>query len=341
MPYIPQRVTFGPLGVKLFNALGPARQGKVRDTYSIPGYPETLLVVATDRISIFDFVLGAFVRDKGAILTAMTIFWLSQILTDWQHHMLAYGSGIDSYLPQKLRSNPELQSRALVVRKLEMIPVECIVREYLTGSGWSSYQETGAVCGHTLATGLHDGSKLSSPIFTPTTKSEVGHDESLQASDVVKKYGQELATISKHVFRLASSYALERGIIIADTKFELGRRANDPANLHYVLADEVLTPDSSRFWRVQDWAEAAALQKSPQGHDKEPVRAWGKSLDLPDSRKGIHKLNPAIMADQQLVGQIQVPGEVTEATTDRYHSIFQMLSDMTLKEFQHFQMHIV
>jgi len=143
MPYIPPQVATNELSKALTATLGPSRQGKVRDTYTLPGHSDKLLVVATDRISIFDFVLGALVPDKGAVLTAMTVFWLNALFADIKHHLVAFGKGIDGYLPENLRNNADLQGRALVVKKLEMLPIECVVRGYLTGSGWTAYQKTG------------------------------------------------------------------------------------------------------------------------------------------------------------------------------------------------------
>jgi len=345
MPYIPETVVTD-LTRKLTRYLGSPRQGKVRDTFTLPGHDGILLHVASDRISIFDFVLGSLIRDKGTILTALTIMWLTRakILGNTPHHLVAFGREIDQYLPVDLRGLPELQKRALVIQKLEMLPVECVVRGYLTGSGWSAYQkDNGRVCGHQLPEGLHDGARLRRPIFTPTTKAEEGHDEHMTHQEVLARYGRQAELKSLSIFSAAAKFAEQRGILLADTKFEFGQ-----CNGTYVLADEVLTPDSSRFWLVKDWEKAVLQHKSPAGYDKQAVREWGKTVATPFcddgqamvSIVGIGNLSPANPEHQRFVGSVPVPVEVSEPTTRRYRQAVNMLAGMSLEVFQDSVMHV-
>ncbi|TSC63905.1 MAG: phosphoribosylaminoimidazole-succinocarboxamide synthase, partial [Parcubacteria group bacterium Gr01-1014_106] len=229
---IPSVVAATPFHDRVTHAgLIRVHQGKVRDTYALPD-ENLLLVVATDRVSIFDFVLPTLVPRKGELLTALTVFWLDEVLNDARHHLLAFGSRIDVHLPVSLREDAELQRRALIVKKLTMIPVECIVRGYLTGSGWKSYQQNQQVCGISLTAGLHDGSRiLPAPIFTPTTKAETGHDEHLHTEAVIRQYGSSLRHRSLAIYAQIAAVAEEKKLILADTKFEFGTGE--------VLADEV------------------------------------------------------------------------------------------------------
>ncbi len=346
MPYIPETVATTELSEKLVHYLGSPRRGKVRDTYQLPGYDGILLPVASDRVSIFDFVLGSLIPDKGAVLTALTIMWLTvaRILKDTPHHLLAFGRGIDEYLPPDLRGNTELQKRALVVQKLDMLPVECVVRGYLTGSGWSAYQKhDGVVCGHQLSPGLHDGAKLPRPLFTPTTKAEEGHDEHLPFQEVLARYGRQAELKSLSIFTAAARFAEHRGILLADTKFEFGQSGGT-----YVLGDEVLTPDSSRFWLAKDWEKAVLQRKSPAGYDKQPVREWGKGVNTPFPHPehasvlitGINNLSPADPEHQRFVGSVPVPVEVANPTTRRYREALKMLASMPLGTFLDSVMHV-
>lgn len=310
------------------NGLQRISQGKVRDTYGLPDHSEYLLVVATDRISIFDFVLLALVKRKGEVLTAKTIFWLTEVLKGFQHHLIAYGEAIDPYLPAALRGNAELQSRALIVKKLEIIPVECVVRRHLTGSGWTSYQKDGTVCGIKLPEGLQDGSELPESIFTPTTKAESGHDLPLSEDEVIKRYGLWIKEKSLEIFEKAYDFAKKRGIIIADTKFEFG--------VGEILADEVLTPDSSRLWNPNALKKAIIMGKPPSGWDKQPVRDWGKTVQTPFEppyNLGINNLKPEIPEHVVFVHELTVPPEVLESTTNRYKGIFHKLTDFSLDGF--------
>jgi phosphoribosylaminoimidazole-succinocarboxamide synthase len=305
--------------------------GKVRDSFTLPGHPDKMLVVATDRISIFDFVLNATVAQKGEVLTAMTVFWLTKVLQRFSHHLVASYSDIDEYLPEALRGNRSLQRRALVVKNLDMLQTELIVRGYLTGSGWRTYQAEKKICGIPLPDGYHDGSRLAQPIFTPTTKATEGHDEDIPADSI----SSDFRILALSMYSAAAAYALVRGIIIADTKFEVG--------LNKTVADEVLTPDSSRFWLQEDWIAAAEQRHSPSGFDKEPVRDWGRVVNttIDDDGKriiGINKLDPTDPTHLRFVDKLEVPLGVLESTTARYLKIFEMLTGMTLEQFQQAKM---
>lgn len=328
MATIPQTVAETELSAQLARAgLARCHQGKVRDTYPLGESTNQLLVVASDRVSIFDFVLPAVVPRKGEILTALTVFWLTEVLPHMANHLRAWGKNINPYIPATSVGNHyHLQARSLVVAKLKMVPVECIVRGYLTGSGWESYQNDLHVCGILLPPGLFDGAKLPQPIFTPTTKAEIGHDEHLPTDQVIKKWGQWLEDVSLAAYSRLAQYAADHGIILADTKFELGEDG--------VLADEVGTPDSSRFWKMEDWRKAADQRKSPTPYDKQLVRDWGKTVDTPFGVTGINKLKPEEPDHVAFVQQLNVPSDVLVETSTRYHEIFARLTGMSLQEFQ-------
>lgn len=339
---IPLSVMDSALSQELILAgLMRTHQGKVRDTFEIPDHDDLLLQIATDRISIFDFVLPAIVQDKGKILTALTVFWLKGPLSIFMNHLVASGSEIDQYLPVKFRGNSDLQSRALVVKKLDIIPVECVVRGYLTGSGWSSYEKDGTVCGIQLPSGLKNGSQLPEPIFTPTTKAESGHDKHMDAESVVHDYGKWIKSIPLAIYLAASKHARAHGIIIADFKLEFGTDG--------MLADEVVTPDSSRFWHKTDWGTALAEGYTPKSQDKEFVRDWGKGVKTPFVYQrgsftdveiispyvtGIQNLDPENSDHLKFVGDLTVPKEVLVETAVRYREIFQQLAKLTLRDFQ-------
>lgn len=311
---------FGPDG--LLKGVTLLRRGKVRDTYLFEEDPTVMLVVASDRISVFDFVLSAFVLGKGEILTAMNIFWRRLFASGYDHDLLAFGSGIDQYIPDRcahLRNQPELQCRSVIVRRVEMLPIECIVRGYLTGSGLTAYNETGKVCGHILPSGLRDGSELPIPIFTPTTKAEVGHDEHMDAEAVLNQYGPEVELTSLRVYDQARAYAVERGVIVADTKFELGKKGE--------LADEILTPDSSRFWDIDQWGVAMAQGQTPPAWDKQFVREHAKKL-------GINKRDPKKQADYDWVRTQVIDPSCLAQTSEIYHAIFRRLVKTDLLTFQ-------
>ncbi|MFM7738910.1 MAG: phosphoribosylaminoimidazolesuccinocarboxamide synthase, partial [Planctomycetota bacterium] len=222
-----------------------ARQGKVRDIYDLG---DSFLMVASDRISAFDWILPTTIPDKGRVLTQISLFWF-EFLGMPNHLITASLDGID--LPVGL-TREELEGRTMVVKKCEVIPIECVVRGYLVGSGWKDYQRTGAVCGHLLPQGLRNCERFPEPIFTPATKAETGHDENINFETASNKVGEdvarELRDKSLGIYRLASGHAASRGIILADTKFEFGWHEG-----RIILIDEVLTPDSSRFWPAEEY----------------------------------------------------------------------------------------
>jgi len=230
--------------------------GKVRELYEVDD--DRLLLVASDRISTFDVVLPTEIPDKGRVLTGLSAFWFARTRELVPNHLLA------------LRDD----GRSTECRRLEMLPLECVVRGYLTGSGWKDYRATGSVCGHLLPHGLEDSEKLPEPIFTPSTKAHEGHDENIDREQAAELLGRErfdeVERISLELYRFASDYAAERGILIADTKFELGL---DPEG-NIVLGDEAFTPDSSRFWPADEY-EAGRAQPS---FDKQFVRDYCESL---------------------------------------------------------------
>lgn len=272
--------------------------GKVREIYEID--PETLLLVVSDRISAFDHILETPIPDKGRVLTAMSVFFFDEI--DFPNHMA--GPADDERIPE------ECLGRALVCKKLDMLPFECVARGYLTGSGLVEYKENGTVCGIELPEGLVEGSKLPEPIFTPATKAELGeHDENVSFDAVVESLGQkraeELRDATLRIYTQAAELAAERGIILADTKFEFG--LDSDGNL--VLADEVLTPDSSRYWPADSYQEGSV---NPS-FDKQYVRNW-LTCSKSGWKKGEGTPPPAL------------PGSVVEATRERYVEAYERLS---------------
>ena len=240
-------------------ALNHLSSGKVRDIYAVG--EDRLLLVASDRISTYDVVHPTPIPDKGKLLTGLTAFWLERTGEVCPNHLISF-----TEVPEEFRG------RAMLVERLEMVPVECVVRGYITGSGWKDYQATGAVCGIELPDGLRESDQLPEPIFTPATKAEVGdHDENVdfdRAAEIVgdRELLKELRRLSVRIYELGAAHARERGIILADTKFEFGRRPNGTI----VLGDEVMTPDSSRFWPA-DGYEPGRGQPS---FDKQYVRDW-------------------------------------------------------------------
>ncbi len=244
----------------------PKRQGKVRDCYDLG---EHLLIISTDRISAFDYILPNGIPDKGRVLTQLSRFWFSSLGV--KHHLVA------TELPaeiQKLDPSGLLKDRSMLVKKAQVIPFECVVRGYLEGSGWRDYQAAGAICDVRLPVGLQQCQQLPSPIFTPTTKAEAGHDESISFTGLSKAIGTQLASDlrdrSIEVYERGAQIAAEKGIIIADTKFEWGW-----CDGQLTLVDEVLTPDSSRFWPADDYA----IGRSQRSFDKQFVREYLMSTD--------------------------------------------------------------
>jgi len=319
MPKIPQEIISPELeGLKLVH------RGKVRDTYEIPD-TYLMLVVATDRISIFDHVLHTLVPQKGQILTAMNIFWRQFFTGVFADDLMAFGPEIDRYLPKRLQENPELQARATVVRRLEMYPLEAIVRGFLTGSELESYTQSHRICGHRLPTQLQDGDDLPYLLFTPTTKAEIGHDEHITADSVSQTWGVQIERTVIQLFSMMQMYAASRGMVLADTKFELGRDKDQAI----VFGDEIGTPDSSRYWDLETWRESRMHEKrrSPASFDKQLVREWGRAI-------GIKERNPMSDADVAWVQAQRVPAEVIADATNAYLYAFFRLTGMKLARFQ-------
>ena len=263
--------------------------GKVRELYELDD--DRLLLVASDRISTFDVVLPTEIPDKGRVLTGLSAFWFARTREIVPNHLLA------------LRAD----GRSTACRRLEMLPLECVVRGYLTGSGWKDYEATGAVCGHQLAEGLRDSDKLPEPIFTPATKAQEGHDENIDRERAAELVGQErfdeVERVSLELYGFASAYAAERGILLADTKFEFGR--DEPGRL--VLGDEAFTPDSSRFWPADEY-EPGRPQPS---FDKQFVRDYCETL-------GWDKTPPGP----------ELPDDVVAGTRARYVEAFERLTEL-------------
>lgn len=292
-------------------------RGKIRDNYTLAH--GKLLPVATDAISIFDFVLNALIPEKGIVLNALTHFWFQQFRgLGINTHFVAAGQNIDEFLPEGLKGNPELQSRAIVVDEFDMHPVEFIARGYLTGSGLRSYLKSKSVCGHPLPKGLQDGDQLPYILDTPTTKAEGGHDENLNADEIRQKYPEETYWMIK-LFQFVSHFARQRGIILADTKLEFGKQG---------LGDEIFTPDSSRFWNLTDWEKSRLKDpcKAPPPFDKELVRAWGLAQE-------INKLDPSNPDDVAKVHGLIVPEDLIRATTQTYRYIFWRLTEENLDNY--------
>lgn len=285
---------YANLGLPLIHA------GKVRELFDLPREPAHLLMVATDNISAFDYVLDSTIPDKGVVLTQLSLWWFKQLGDIVDNHV------VSTDVPD------EVAGRAIVAEKLDMVPVECVARGYLTGSGWVEYQETGAVTGIALPAGLHDGSRLPEPIFTPATKAPMGeHDENVSFDQMSRTVGYEtgaaIRDLTLRLYAKAEQIARERGIVLADTKFEFGRRPDGVL----VLGDEVLTPDSSRFWDA-DAYEAGRLES----FDKQYLRDWLTHDSGWDRSSG--ERPPAL------------PDAIVTATRERYLEAFERLTGAPL-----------
>ena len=280
----------------------PVRQGKVRDVYDIG---EFYLMVASDRISAFDYILPTLIPDKGRVLTQISKFWFDYF--DVPNHLVSTDLG-DIELPEGL-SAEELEGRTMVVKKCEVVPIECVVRGYLVGSGWKDYQNSGAVCGIDLPAGLQNCAKFPEAIFTPATKAEEGHDENVSFERVVQEVGSETAEALKakslHVYTQGRDYAASKGIILADTKFEWGFHKGE-----LILIDEVMTPDSSRFWPADQYEPG----RNQLSFDKQFVREWLESTTW-DKNSSPPELPPEIIAK----------------TREKYIDAFERLSEQTFK----------
>lgn len=249
-------------------------RGKVRDMYAIPGHEDKLLMIATDRISAYDVVMNEPVPGKGQVLTQISLFWFKLLADIAPNHLLT--AEVNQYPAICHQYRDQLEGRSMLVRRTKVMPIECIVRGYLSGSFWSAYTKNTTVCGFALPAGLRESDKLPQPLFTPSTKAEQGlHDENISIAQMEASIGKETATkmaeISVNLYEKAAEYALSKGIIIADTKFELGMTADD----ELLLIDEVLTPDSSRFWPQDQYAPG----KGQPSFDKQFLRDYLSSLD--------------------------------------------------------------
>ncbi|HEY8118790.1 MAG TPA: phosphoribosylaminoimidazolesuccinocarboxamide synthase [Methylophilaceae bacterium] len=294
-----------PLLKSSIKSLKLINQGKVRDIYDLG--PESMLLIATDRLSAFDVVLPTPIANKGAVLTQIANFWFAKLGHIIPNHL----TGID---PQTVVSDPaekaQLVQRAIVVKKLKPLPIEAIVRGYLVGSGWKEYKTSGTVCGIRLPAGLQEASQLPEPIFTPSSKADMGdHDENITLEKTAQLLGKELAEkvskVSIQLYKEAAAYALTRGIIIADTKFEFGL---DAAGELYLI-DEVLTPDSSRFWPADQYV----VGQNPPSFDKQYVRDWLEA-------SGWNKKAPGP----------ELPADVAARTSKKYHEAYKKLTGKDL-----------
>ncbi|MEJ2182035.1 MAG: phosphoribosylaminoimidazolesuccinocarboxamide synthase [Nitrospirota bacterium] len=280
-------------------ALGKPRRGKVRDIYDLG---EHLLLVVTDRISAFDVVLPGGIPGKGKVLTEISLFWFRRMKDLMENHVVS--ASVADFPPELHAYGEVLEGRSLLVRKAEVIPVECIVRGYLSGSGWKSYQKDGTVCGIALPGGLRESSRLPEPLFTPSTKAAAGHDINISFREMQNTVGTETARLlrerSLSIYARASELAEKKGIIIADTKMEFGLREG-----RVILIDELLTPDSSRFWSRRQYEEG----KSQDSYDKQIVRDYLLTLDWDQSPPGP-----------------ELPPHIVQKTAERYREILEILT---------------
>jgi phosphoribosylaminoimidazole-succinocarboxamide synthase len=291
--------------------LPPIHSGKVRDIYEVDS--DLLLMVTSDRISAFDVVMAEPIPDKGRVLTAMSTFWFGLLSDVVPGHLVATSPDeVDSHL-NSLSAGlpPDRVGRTMLCRKAEMLPIECIVRGYITGSAWKEYTASGTMHGTTLPVGLLEASQLPEPVFTPSTKADEGHDINISFEQAVDLIGRDLAERSREValecYLRGARWAAERGIIIADTKFEMGLVDGE-----LVLADEVLTPDSSRFWPADTWAPGA----TPPSFDKQPVRDYLDGLDW----------------DKQAPPP-PLPDEVVAATSSRYIEAYERITGLSFGDW--------
>jgi phosphoribosylaminoimidazole-succinocarboxamide synthase len=295
-------------------SLPDRRTGKVRDIYSVTlasGEPG-VLIVATDRISAFDVVMANGLPGKGIVLTQISRFWFEHFSDTVKHHLISTDIGDVPGLTDEQRR--ALAGRIMLCRKVDVVPVECIARGYITGSGWKDYQKTGSVCGIALPKGLRNGDRLPEPIFTPSTKAESGHDENISFEQGAALVGADLmrwlGNTTLDLYKRASAYAMERGIILADTKFEFGRIAGESTPL---LVDEIFTPDSSRFWPADQWRPGG----EQPSFDKQYVRDYLETL-VKDGRWDKTPPGPTL------------PDDVVENSLARYLEAYRKLTGSTL-----------
>jgi phosphoribosylaminoimidazole-succinocarboxamide synthase len=279
-------------GIKLW------KRGKVRDVYEVG---DKLLLIATDRLSAFDVVLPSGIPGKGVLLTQMSLFWFELLKDVVPHHVVS--ADVSDYPGELEKFRDQLEGRSMLVQRTDVLPIECVVRGYIVGSGWKDYKKTGAICGIALPAGLRESDRLEPPIFTPATKAETGHDENISFETMIETVGQDRAAearrVSLEIYERARAHAEARGIIVADTKFEFGIRDG-----RLIWIDEALTPDSSRFWP----RDAYAPGRSQPSFDKQFVRDYLETLDW----------------DKQPPGP-QLPPEVVARTVEKYVEAFERL----------------
>ncbi|MBM9603088.1 phosphoribosylaminoimidazolesuccinocarboxamide synthase [Desulfopila inferna] len=278
-------------------------RGKVRDMYAIDGHDDKLLMVATDRISAYDVVMDDAIPGKGEILTRISIFWFDLLKDVVENHLIC--ADVDEYPEVCRQYREQLENRSMLVKKTKPLPVECIVRGYLSGSFWNAYQKNHVVCGFDLGDGLQESDKLPEPLFTPSTKAAIGdHDVNISYQEMEEIIGSDISRKIKHasieLYTRAADYARSKGIIIADTKFELGEY-----NGEIILIDEVLTPDSSRFWPLEGYMPG----KGQPSYDKQFLRDYLSSLQW-------NKTPPPP----------KLPGEIVEKTQQRYQEALQLIT---------------
>jgi phosphoribosylaminoimidazole-succinocarboxamide synthase len=288
--------------------LTPYRQGKVRDLYDVG---ELLLIVATDRISAFDYVLASGIPDKGAVLNQLSAFWFGLMTDIVPHHVVS--TDPEAYPEAARRHADVLRGRSMLVRRTQPLPIECVVRGYLSGSGWKEYCRTGSVCGIELPAGLRESDRLPGPIFTPSTKADSGHDLNITLDEAAELVGADLANdlrdLSLRVYARGAAHAERMGIIVADTKFEFGLTGEAGRSPRILLIDEVLTPDSSRFWPADTYRPGGAQPS----YDKQYVRDYLESI-------GWDKQPPAPA----------LPPEVVVKTREKYVEAFRRLTGREL-----------
>lgn len=283
------------------------RRGKVRDVYEVDGH---LLIVATDRISAFDYVLGSAIPDKGKVLTQLSAFWFERLADVVPHHMIS--TDVDAFPAQAQPHADVLRGRAMLVRRTRPLPIECVARGYLSGSGWKEYRETGAVCGIGLPAGLRESDRLPAPIFTPATKAESGHDINISEPEAARIAGEDIVArardLTLELYRRGAQHAERVGIIVADTKFEFGLVGDGTAG-DLVLIDEVLTPDSSRFWPHAAYQPGGAQPS----FDKQFVRDYLEAIQW--------NKQPPVPA---------LPDDVVRRTREKYVEAYRLLTGRVL-----------
>jgi phosphoribosylaminoimidazole-succinocarboxamide synthase len=290
-----------------FGGISPAARGKVRDIYDIG---DTLLIVASDRLSAFDVVLPTGIPDKGRVLTQLSLFWFDLLRDVIPNHVLSATEFPEQFLPYR----DELAGRSMVVRKTQPLPIECVVRGYVSGSGWKDYRVSGKICGIDLPNGLRESDRLPEPIFTPATKAVTGHDENISFEQAAGLIGKELAErvreVSLEIYRRAAKYAEPRGILLADTKFEFGLLPTADGGKDLIWIDEALTPDSSRFWPASQY-EPGGPQPS---FDKQFVRDYLERIQWSKTPPGP-----------------ELPPEVVAVTSEKYREAYRILAGRELE----------